>query len=384
MRLFCFGSSVVEPLPIEDMKKGDGLPSTSQVDSNADNVVSSVDSGGLLDSNPTTGTFSAECAQAASRSHGLDCQTGTSSLVLLPPRVPLAPIQSRNALPAIPPSHSRPLPPVGLAPSAALPKVDTRSPLRELSPHNRHNVRASVHSGGSTSVGAGTGLNQPILRKQLHKPGSADSPSLKPQYVMPAPKTSTQHGLAVGRNASSGDVANSLPLVTAPKEAAASLLVAPLSADSPPCAAVPSSSDQNLPLQPALRRSTASKGTGRRLSWASDHQVFYYEAGQEKPVDNYKANLQAMNEIRRARDREFRPRLSFAELVAELDASEGGHSLGCLAPRKTDPLPGAWQSARSYGSAYGQYGSLNGSHTWGQLMAAKGAATCDETLTTGR
>ena len=93
-----------------------------------------------------------------------------------------------------------------------------------------------------------------------------------------------------------------------------------------------------------------------------------YEAGQEPPIDDYKANMHALNEMRRRRDREALAQLSFAELVSELDASEGGEGLACLAPRRVDPPPGSWQRGAARASAAGG-GSSAGQLTWGQLIA---------------
>ena len=83
----------------------------------------------------------------------------------------------------------------------------------------------------------------------------------------------------------------------------------------------------------------------------------YYEAGQERPVDDYHANMRAIADIRRKRDWEARPQLSFAELVTELDVLQGGEGLSCLVPRRIDPPPGEWQkSSRA---------------TWGELLTQK-------------
>jgi hypothetical protein len=135
----------------------------------------------------------------------------------------------------------------------------------------------------------------------------------------------------------------------------------------PPAAPAPAAAPKS-----ALARPSSSKGSkgggGRRLSFAAEEKVvFVYEAGQEPPIDDYKANMHALHEMRRRRDREALAQLSFAELVSELDASEGGEGLACLAPRRVDPSPGSWQRAARSSAAGG--GSSVGQLTWGQLIA---------------
>jgi len=108
-------------------------------------------------------------------------------------------------------------------------------------------------------------------------------------------------------------------------------------------------------LSDSLPPSDASR---RRLRWSTEErELFHYEPCQDPPVDEYKANLSQLGEIRRRRDFECQSQLSFVELVAELDAAHGGEGLGCLAPRRVEPLPGAWQGSSSF--------------TWGQLMDDK-------------
>ena len=72
-------------------------------------------------------------------------------------------------------------------------------------------------------------------------------------------------------------------------------------------------------------------------------------------MDDYRKTLMALQDIRRRRDKEARPELSFAQLVTELDVEEGGEALACLVPRKVDPPPGAWQRGT----------------TWGQMMSKR-------------
>ena len=71
-------------------------------------------------------------------------------------------------------------------------------------------------------------------------------------------------------------------------------------------------------------------------------------------VHEDRANLAALADIRRRREWEMRSSLSFAQLVSELDAAQGGQALSHLVPRKVDPAPGEWMSARG--------------RTWGQMM----------------
>ena len=134
---------------------------------------------------------------------------------------------------------------------------------------------------------------------------------------------------------------------------------------------------------------TRSKGV-RRLRWASEEpEIYLYTPTQERPVDDYRANLTALQQIRMAAERSLgSTRMSFLELVSEvqshgskgralarsrpspartprppgrvvarsgavcslfhvvrslscgaqLDASEGGEGLSCLVPRRPELL----------------------------------------------
>ena len=72
-------------------------------------------------------------------------------------------------------------------------------------------------------------------------------------------------------------------------------------------------------------------------------------------MDDYRRSLMALQDIRRRRDLECKSQLSFAQLVSELDAQEGGEALACLVPRKVDPPPGSWQSMPR-GATWGSMG----------------------------
>jgi len=164
---------------------------------------------------------------------------------------------------------------------------------------------------------------------------------------------------------------------TAPEAApAAAPAIPPAIPSAAPAAPPPAAPATAAAPKSALARPSSSKGSkgggGRRLSFAAEEkEVFVYEAGQEPPIDDYKANMHALNEMRRRRDREALAQLSFAELVSELDASEGGEGLACLAPRRVDPSPGSWQRAARASAAASAAGggSSAGQLTWGQLIA---------------
>ena len=64
--------------------------------------------------------------------------------------------------------------------------------------------------------------------------------------------------------------------------------------------------------------------------------------------------------------------LSFAQLVSELDAAEGGEALTCLVPRKVDPPPGAWmhqQRPSINANGFASAGAAQTQQTWGQIMS---------------
>ena len=119
------------------------------------------------------------------------------------------------------------------------------------------------------------------------------------------------------------------------------------------------------PLRSALaRRPSALLGSddlaaqasrkSRRVSLSTEEPSrVFYEPCQERPVDNYHATLEQLQHIRRQRSMECRSHLSFAQLVSELDAQQGGEALACLVPRVVDAPLGAWQSQRGL--------------TWGQI-----------------
>ena len=121
------------------------------------------------------------------------------------------------------------------------------------------------------------------------------------------------------------------------------------------------------PPPPAPAKSALAKGVleggakpRRRISLSDEPATrIYYSPGQEKPVDNYRANLDELGSLRHARTREGKSECSFAELVSELDAKEGGEGLSCLVPRKVDPPPGSWMASRGM--------------TWGQMQPSGGA-----------
>ena len=115
-----------------------------------------------------------------------------------------------------------------------------------------------------------------------------------------------------------------------------------------PVAAAPAPVPVPAPTKSALARSAGrSPRPPRRLQWsvevADRHE---YEPGQERPVDDYRSNLEQLQLIRRQRLQERKSDCSFAELVSELDAAHGGEALSVLVPRKQEPVPGSWMSNR--------------------------------------
>ena len=82
-------------------------------------------------------------------------------------------------------------------------------------------------------------------------------------------------------------------------------------------------------------------------------------------MDDYRANMHALQNIRNKRMLESRTELSFAELVSELDAMQGGEALSVLAPRRVDPPRGSWMARR--GQTWGQM--LNSTSTSGDQAA---------------
>ena len=123
----------------------------------------------------------------------------------------------------------------------------------------------------------------------------------------------------------------------------------------------------SLPPKPtpksALARGVADGGAARRerrrLSWNETATMEYYEPCQDRPVDNYKQNLDMLQRIRRERMASAKADCSFAELVSELDASMGGEGLDCLVPRKAEPPPGSWMRGQTWGQLNQQRGGYS-------------------------
>ena len=68
---------------------------------------------------------------------------------------------------------------------------------------------------------------------------------------------------------------------------------------------------------------------------------------------------QQLQSIRRERQAAGKSECSFAELVSELEAAQGGECLSVLVPRKVDPPPGSWMAGRGL--------------TWGEMQQSGGA-----------
>ena len=66
------------------------------------------------------------------------------------------------------------------------------------------------------------------------------------------------------------------------------------------------------------------------MSWSTEPaETIFYEAVQSPPVDDYKSNLGRLQDMR-MRLRHTTRSYSFAQLVAELDAYEGGEAVSAL------------------------------------------------------
>lgn len=324
------------------------------------------------------------------------------------PLAPLAPLRPLGHSTATSTIGSRALPPLGRS-SQVLPRLEGRAPLLEISAVGRSTngdgnaatftleqktTRSSnlpppsplVRCATSNEVAAFVKPSGSAGFKERPRPLPAPSAlALAPVQLPPAaPATAPSMPgsrslaatlptslvaiptLAADDMATDGEAAAP---TTAPATApAAAPAIPPAMPSAAPAAPPPAAPAPAAAPKSALVRPSSSKGGGgRRLSFAAEEKVvFVYEAGQEPPIDDYKANMQALNEMRRRREREALAQLTFAELVSELDASEGGEGLACLAPRRVDPPPGSWQRARA--SAAGG-GSSAGQLTWGQLTA---------------
>ena len=195
---------------------------------------------------------------------------------------------------------------------------------------------------------------------------------------------STVHGLSALRSRSSAVGSDAPPTADAPppmRAAPPASRTMPVDAPPPPVLSMAASGNcaeaaaetamQTVnPLPPPPVKSALSLGSkafdpsreAKRQKWADELTVrHYYEPGQEPPVDNYRANLHALQDIRNKRMLQSRVELSFAELVSELDAEQGGEGLSCLVPRKKDPPRGSWMASRG--------------QTWGQIAGSGSAAT---------
>lgn len=138
--------------------------------------------------------------------------------------------------------------------------------------------------------------------------------------------------------------------------------VAALAAVRPPSSPAPAEASA----QPGQQRGSKPK---RRLSWAeASPKVVSFEKVEQSPVVDYKANMLALQELRRARVREGKVALSFRSLVAELDISEGGEALSVLAGMDAG-LP--TNSAPYAAGAAAPVTMMRGGFTWGQLAAAQ-------------
>ena len=177
------------------------------------------------------------------------------------------------------------------------------------------------------------------------------SPAPAPSVALPLPSTSS---LPAGGTSLAADFA-----AAAEKDAVENGDVL--------AAAASASKSKRAPKSALASAYPSGAKASRRLSWNETASVEYYEPCQERPVDNYRHNLDTLQQLRRNRSMACKPDLSFAELVSELDASEGGEGLDCLAPRRADPPPGSWMQNR--GMTWGQinqtagYGSGNGGGT---------------------
>ena len=331
------------------------------------------------------------------------------------PLAPLAPLRPLGHSTATSTIGSRALPPLGRS-SQALPRLEGRAPLLEISAVGRSTngdgnaatftleqktTRSSnlpppsplVRCATSNEVAAFVKPSGSAGFKERPRPLPAPSAlALAPVQLPPAapatapsmPGSSLPTSLAAIPTLAAADMGTdgeaAAPATALVPAAVAAAATAPAAAPAippaipsaapaapPPAAPAPAAAPKS-----ALARPSSSKGSngggGRRLSFAAEEKVvFVYEAGQEPPIDDYKANMHALHEMRRRRDREALAQLSFAELVSELDASEGGEGLACLAPRRVDPSPGSWQRAERSSAAGG--GSSVGQLTWGQLIA---------------
>ena len=316
------------------------------------------------------------------------------------PLAPLAPLRPLGHSTATSTIGSRALPPLGRS-SQVLPRLEGRAPLLEISAVGRSTngdgnaatftleqktTRSSnlpppsplVRCATSNEVAAFVKPSGSAGFKERPRPLPAPSALALAPVQLPPAAPATAPSMPGSRS-----LAATLPtsLVAIPTLAAddmatdgeaaapaAAPAIPPAMPSAAPAAPPPAAPAPAAAPKSALVRPSSSKGGGgRRLSFAAEEKVvFVYEAGQEPPIDDYKANMQALNEMRRRREREALAQLTFAELVSELDASEGGEGLACLAPRRVDPPPGSWQRARA--SAAGG-GSSAGQLTWGQLTA---------------
>ena len=346
------------------------------------------------------------------------------------PLAPLAPLRQLGHSTATSTMGGRALPPLGRS-SQVLPRLEGRAPLLEISAVGRStngdgNAATLALEPKTTSSYANLPPPSPLVRcatsnevaafvkpsgsagfkerpRPLPAPSSlalvpvqlppaapATAPSMPGSSLpatapsMPSLPTSlaaipTLAAADMGTDGEAAAPATALvaAAATAPEAApAAAPAIPPAIPSAAPAAPPPAAPAPAAAPKSALARPSSSKGSkgggGRRLSFAAEEkEVFVYEAGQEPPIDDYKANMHALNEMRRRRDREALAQLSFAELVSELDASEGGEGLACLAPRRVDPSPGSWQRAARASAAASAAGggSSAGQLTWGQLIA---------------